>query len=199
MTQRPTLLQRANQWLLENPIGHGDSIRQRNASLLVTELRDELAASLPRVPLSGLRERITPYLKHKRTCPAFMNDGSPSDRDCTCGLADLLACLAAPLEPWEQERAEIVAALDEIVGGAGCKKSLVQRIKDELLDYMDVLEEVSTVYDSITIGRFSKPNTAARYIIDEVEERIREDVDEALKEQAEAGEPVAAPPPQEPK
>lgn len=46
----------------------------------------------------------------------------------------------------------------------------LEAVKLELYDYRIVLQEVSKVYDHITNGKFSKPNTAHEYIIDAVEE-----------------------------
>lgn len=43
-------------------------------------------------------------------------------------------------------------------------------IKRELFDYHTTLEEVPKVYDVITRGRFTKPNTRAQLILDCVEE-----------------------------
>ena len=47
-----------------------------------------------------------------------------------------------------------------------------ERVKLELFDYYRVMGEVSRAYDDITVGKFSKPNTRAEYIIDAVNERI---------------------------
>lgn len=43
-------------------------------------------------------------------------------------------------------------------------------IKRELFDYHTALHEVPKVYDAITHGRFTKPNTTAQVILDCVEE-----------------------------
>jgi len=50
----------------------------------------------------------------------------------------------------------------------------LDQVKRELYDYHCVLEEVSTVYMDITNGKFSKPNTGAQHIIDEVNRQIEE-------------------------
>lgn len=44
------------------------------------------------------------------------------------------------------------------------------QIMRELYDYRTALREVSHVYDHLTNGKFSKPNTAAEYIIAAVED-----------------------------
>lgn len=44
------------------------------------------------------------------------------------------------------------------------------QIMRELYDFRVVMQEVSKVYDQLTNGKFSKPNTAAEYIIAAVEE-----------------------------
>lgn len=48
------------------------------------------------------------------------------------------------------------------------------QVMRELHDYWVLLEEVPKVYDDITGGRFSKPNTAAHHVIAEVAERTEE-------------------------
>ena len=44
------------------------------------------------------------------------------------------------------------------------------QIMRELYDYRTVMQEVRRVYDHLTGGKFSKPNTAAEHIIAAVEE-----------------------------
>jgi hypothetical protein len=46
----------------------------------------------------------------------------------------------------------------------------VDKVARELADYAAVMGEVARVYDEITGGRFSKPNTAAQYIVSRVNE-----------------------------
>lgn len=46
----------------------------------------------------------------------------------------------------------------------------LEQVKRELFDYHAVIREVSRVYDHITNGRFSKPNTLAVYIISAAEQ-----------------------------
>jgi hypothetical protein len=48
------------------------------------------------------------------------------------------------------------------------------RVARELADYHDLMGWVTEVYDEVTMGRFSKPNTAPMYIIERVNERIEE-------------------------
>lgn len=43
------------------------------------------------------------------------------------------------------------------------------QVMRELYDYRTVMQEVRHVYDHLTNGKFSKPNTAAEYIIAAVE------------------------------
>lgn len=43
-------------------------------------------------------------------------------------------------------------------------------IKRELFDYYTALQEVPKVYDTITRGRFTKPNTRAQVVLDCFEE-----------------------------
>lgn len=49
-----------------------------------------------------------------------------------------------------------------------------EQVKKELFDYANILREVSIVYDTLTMGRISKPNTKAQVVIDEVNEVNRE-------------------------
>lgn len=59
-------------------------------------------------------------------------------------------------------------------------------MKRELHDYHLIMDEVSKVYDEITAGQFSKCNTEAHHIIDRVNERIAEAVENSQKKQAAA-------------
>jgi hypothetical protein len=58
----------------------------------------------------------------------------------------------------------------------------VEKIARELGDYRVVMNEVSTVYDELTNGRFSKPNTASGYIIERAHEVETEDFADMLCE-----------------
>lgn len=63
----------------------------------------------------------------------------------------------------------------------------LEAIKQELYDYYLVIENTSKIIDSITDGRFSKPNTLASHVIGYVEEYytnkkyVRDDVLEILR------------------
>lgn len=54
------------------------------------------------------------------------------------------------------------------------------KVKSELFDYRTILGEVCKVYDELTMGRFTKPNTRAECIIDAVRE-LQESDDAELK------------------
>lgn len=54
------------------------------------------------------------------------------------------------------------------------------QVKRELYDYHAMIAEVTKVYDTLTCGRFTKPNTAAEHILSEVEERTQEAIRDAL-------------------
>jgi hypothetical protein len=58
------------------------------------------------------------------------------------------------------------------------------QIMRELHDYRVLLEEVPKVYDEVTGGRLSKPNTAACHVIDAVTERVDAAITDALQEAA---------------
>ena len=53
----------------------------------------------------------------------------------------------------------------------------MEEIKKELYDYRNIIREVSIVYDTLTMGNISKPNTEAQVVIDEVN-RIQEELSE---------------------
>lgn len=61
----------------------------------------------------------------------------------------------------------------------------LEQIKRELSDFHGVLSEVSKVYENITRGAISKPNTQAKYVIAEVERIHQEELNELEKSQAE--------------
>jgi len=58
----------------------------------------------------------------------------------------------------------------------------VAQVARELSDFSVVMHEVSLVYDDVTMGMLSKPNTAHQHVIDRVNELEQEHVDEAVKE-----------------
>jgi hypothetical protein len=64
-----------------------------------------------------------------------------------------------------------------------CVRAAEQAAREEhekdKADFADVYREVSLVYDSITMGEISKPNTKACHVIQAVEELCRKDADEA--------------------
>lgn len=58
----------------------------------------------------------------------------------------------------------------------------MDKVARELADYHDMLDEVPKVYDHVTRGRFSKPNTLARHVIAAHDDVCTEDTNEAVKE-----------------
>lgn len=58
----------------------------------------------------------------------------------------------------------------------------IEKVKKELFDYYTAIEEVSAVYDEITNGRFSKPNTARQYIIQAVRDIQEQECEVAINE-----------------
>lgn len=56
----------------------------------------------------------------------------------------------------------------------------VDQVKRELFDYHAMLKEVPKVYDVVTGGRISKPNTSATAVIGEFEALIEREIQEAL-------------------
>lgn len=58
----------------------------------------------------------------------------------------------------------------------------LEQVKKELYDYTQFMEETSKVYDHITMGRFSKVNTSAEVIIEDVDNAINEFIREAIEE-----------------
>jgi hypothetical protein len=65
----------------------------------------------------------------------------------------------------------------------GCAEAKIEGLAKELADEQHglgvICEEVSIVYDTVTFGRFSKPNTAAEHIIAAVEERTAQQIEDA--------------------
>lgn len=55
------------------------------------------------------------------------------------------------------------------------------KVMRELADYHNVMQQVSLVYDDITGGRISKPNTMAFEVIGVAQERIDEIVNEEIR------------------
>lgn len=60
----------------------------------------------------------------------------------------------------------------------------VKNIQNELSDYSICLDEIGKVYYELTNGRFSKPLTDSKVIIDEINERIYEEIEEGIKEKS---------------
>jgi len=50
----------------------------------------------------------------------------------------------------------------------------IEQVKKELYDYSQYMHETSKVYDAVTRGRVSKPNTLASAVIGEYEADINE-------------------------
>lgn len=60
--------------------------------------------------------------------------------------------------------------------------AVMEQIKKELFDYHTLLDYVPKVYDEVTDGRISKPNTTADAVIGVYQERLQEAINEALVE-----------------
>ena len=58
-------------------------------------------------------------------------------------------------------------------------------VMHELYDYHQLLENTAKVYDHITGGRISKPNTVAEAVISEADARVMEQIQEALAAETE--------------
>jgi hypothetical protein len=59
----------------------------------------------------------------------------------------------------------------------------IDQVKRELHDYHTVLSQVSRVYDHITGGRISKPNTLAFEVITQADEHYKELYEEPCEEE----------------
>lgn len=57
------------------------------------------------------------------------------------------------------------------------------KVMRELHDYKTVLDEVPKVYDHVTGGRISKPNTRAEHVIGAHDDRREEDIKQALQDE----------------
>lgn len=62
----------------------------------------------------------------------------------------------------------------------------LDQIQRELYDYFVMMGEVSKVYDAVTGGRVSKPNTCAEAVISEFDDYLNSLVEEAVKDELEA-------------
>jgi hypothetical protein len=63
----------------------------------------------------------------------------------------------------------------------------MQDVLDELLDLETVAKNVSLVYDHVTGGKVSKPNTLAAEVIAMADGHINDLIDEALEEEGKYG------------
>jgi hypothetical protein len=59
-------------------------------------------------------------------------------------------------------------------------------VKKELFDYYNFLDETAKVYDHVTGGRISKPNTLAVAVNGEADARVDELIAEALDDEAQS-------------
>ncbi|MGI4862411.1 MAG: hypothetical protein ACRYFZ_00695 [Janthinobacterium lividum] len=85
--------------------------------------------------------------------------------------------MATYQENWDEFWAELCLNPD---GSAN-----LDQIKRELSDFREIMDSVSEVYDHLTKGRISKPNTCAKAVIGEVEALQQQDIDDAVAEVAE--------------
>lgn len=75
---------------------------------------------------------------------------------------------------WENVWKQIVLNEDGTVN--------LEQVKRELFDYWVCMQEVTRVYDELTCGVLTKPNTQAQYVLDAVAEWQRADVMAAIGE-----------------
>ena len=93
-------------------------------------------------------------------------------------LREAIAALTAPPVP-EGDTQQIRAWLDEHM--PDCRPiTLAQRVINELSDYERFLEDASVVYDHITHGAISKPNTTARSVISVADDVVTGLVEEEI-------------------
>ena len=88
------------------------------------------------------------------------------------GLAEPNPAMEAAVAEIDELRAELARLRAE-------NERLTRELADEQHDLGVICEEVSIVYDAVTFGRFSKPNTAAEHIIAAVEERTAQQIEDA--------------------
>lgn len=69
----------------------------------------------------------------------------------------------------------------------------LEQIKKELHDYHGIMENAAIVYDRVTGGRISKPNTHASEVIGEAESEFQRQWDEAEEERDENSTPTITP------
>ena len=69
----------------------------------IAELEAQVAAlTIDRATLAGIVDGLREYAEHGLDCPLRPANWVPGDKDCDCGLADLLdaiAALSAPADP----------------------------------------------------------------------------------------------------
>lgn len=58
----------------------------------------------------------------------------------------------------------------------------IEQVKKELYDYSKLMDRTMKLYDELTLGCISKPNTDIIHIIDKVDERIRESYDDGYND-----------------
>ena len=66
--------------------------------------------------------------------------------------------------------------------GTRTGKLNLEQLKKELFDYYNLLNEVPKVYDHVTGGLISKPNTKAFEVIAAADNRMNEFVEDAVRE-----------------
>lgn len=94
-------------------------------------------------------------------------------------------------EPLSAAELRLIEAYDDFENAEFWKKWVYpeganpEEIQNELMDYHEMLEEVSKVYMHVTMGRISKQNTHASAVIGEADDIAQRDIEEAVKEATE--------------
>jgi len=66
------------------------------------------------------------------------------------------------------------------------KEPTLDQIKAELFDYHNFMSEAAKVYDAVTHGRISKPNTKAEAVIGVYEDCLNESIRDAVDDMVES-------------
>ena len=85
--------------------------------------------------------------------------------------------LALWVKAMDAKESEVEADFNEFWKDLVCKPDGTldpEKVKRELFDFHVVMGEVQKVYDNLTGGKISKPNTRAEVVIETVEEHFSE-------------------------
>lgn len=145
----------------EDPPASGSRVAPPGEIVQLQQARDAAGERESIASLVADREEMTVYLKVE----AALKE---------------LESREAEIVQLRQERADIIAAIDEVAPDPD--KPLVQRVRDEMHDYRMVIEHCTKAYYHMTNGRISKPNTLFSEVQAVAEDCLTELVQEETRE-----------------